>query len=197
MTTEYILNREVDRVLSALTPVNALIIRAQLETGLRIGDVLKLEYWQLKNCFSVVETKTGKSRKVGMTTQLIEDIRSAAWRRGPRQAILDAREGKCTYWAFPSPVDWRKHRTRQGVWKDVKRAAKAFRLKANVGTHSMRKVYAVELLKKYGDIERVRRALNHEDVNVTLIYAIADQLVRDGHLRRVYKGSRRRKTGTS
>lgn len=31
----------------------------------------------------------------------------------------------------------------------------------NVGPHSFRKIYAVDLMEKYGDIERVQRALNH------------------------------------
>ncbi|MCI6935678.1 MAG: tyrosine-type recombinase/integrase [Candidatus Faecousia sp.] len=69
----------------------------------------------------------------------------------------------------------RKHHTRQAVWKDVKRAAKAFRLAQNVRPDSARKVYAVDLLHKYGDIDRVRRALNHSSESVTLIYAMADQ----------------------
>jgi hypothetical protein len=49
----------------------------------------------------------------------------------------------------------------------------------------MRKVYAVELLRQYGDIDRVRRALNHGGVEVTLIYAMADKRLRA-------KGKRRR-----
>ena len=36
--------------------------------------------------------------------------------------------------------------------------------------------YAVELMRKYGDIERVRRALNHDNAEVTMIYALADRL---------------------
>ena len=58
----------------------------------------------------------------------------------------------------------------------MKRAAHALRLNCNAAPHSARKVYAVELLKKYGDVERVRRALNHSSVEVTLIYAMADKL---------------------
>ncbi|MEG1578560.1 MAG: tyrosine-type recombinase/integrase, partial [Oscillospiraceae bacterium] len=64
------------------------------------------------------------------------------------------------------------------VWADVKRAAKAFRLPQNIAPHSFRKVYAVELLEKYGDIERVKRALNHSSVEVTMIYAMSDKLLR-------------------
>ena len=78
-------------------------------------------------------------------------------------------------WVFASPVDPHKHRTRQAVWKDVKRAAKLFRFPQNIAPHSVRKVYAADLLQKYGDIAVVRRALNHSSDAVTMIYALADQ----------------------
>lgn len=158
MTTEYLLNREVDLVLAALTPVNRLIMRVALHTGLRIGDVLLLRPEQLKPQFWITEQKTGKRRRVGLTSQLLNDLR----------------ENSGKYWVFEGANDIKKHRTRQSVWKDVKRACKAFRLPQNGSPHSFRKVFAVDLLKKYGDIERVRRALNHSSIAVTLIYAMAD-----------------------
>lgn len=34
----------------------------------------------------------------------------------------------------------------------------------------------MELMRKYGDLDRVRRALNHDNAGVTLIYAMADKL---------------------
>ena len=84
---------------------------------------------------------------------------------------------------FPSRNP-QKHHTRQAVWKDVKRAAAAFRIPQNVAPHSFRKVFAVELMKKYGDIEKVRRALNHNSESVTLIYALADQQLQAKYRRR-------------
>ena len=77
------------------------------------------------------------------------------------------------------------------MWKDVKRAQKLFRLAQNVGPHSMRKVYAVDLMEKYGDLEKVRRALNHDSVTVTLIYAMAADLLQQKRLRRAAKVGRR------
>ena len=65
----------------------------------------------------------------------------------------------------------------QAVWADVKRAARAFRLPQNVAPHSLRKVYAVELLERYGDIQRAQRALNHSSIETPLIYAMADKLL--------------------
>lgn len=158
MKTEYLLQREVDLVLAALTDANRLVMRTALQTGLRVGDVLALTPDRLKPHFWVTEQKTGKRRQVGLPEPLLSDLKKHAGKQ----------------WVFPgrNPM---KHHTRQAVWKDVKRAAQAFRLKQNVGPHSARKVYAVDLMKRYGDIERVRRALNHSSESVTLIYAMADQ----------------------
>lgn len=158
MTTEYLLRREVDNVLSVLTPGNALVMRVALHTGLRVSDVLNLKTAQLAPRFWITEGKTGKRRQIGLPQPLLNDLKNNA--------------GK--YWVFEG-VNPKKHRTRQTVWKDVKRAADAFRLKQNVAPHSARKVYAVEILNKYGDIEKVRRALNHSSISVTLIYAMADR----------------------
>lgn len=158
MTTEYLLETEVQRVLMALTPVNRLVVRTMLHTGLRVGDVLALRSAQLGRRFWITEAKTGKRRQVAFPDELLADLRAQA--------------GKI--WVFESARDPAKHRTRQAVWKDVKRAAKAFRLPQNVGTHSMRKVYAVRLMGKYGDIKRVQRALQHSSPATTLIYAMAD-----------------------
>lgn len=174
MRTEYLLQREVDLVLSALTDTNRLVMRTALQTGLRVGDVLELKPERLKPHFWVTEQKTGKKRQVGLPEPLLSDLK--------KHAGVD--------WVFPGRNP-RKHHTRQAVWKDVKRAAEAFRLKQNVAPHSFRKVYAVDLMKKYGDIDRVRRALNHGSETVTLIYALADQQLAAKNKRRRSRAGRK------
>ena len=162
MTTEYLLDREVQRVLAALMPQNALIIETVLQTGLRISDVLELRTAQLKPSMWVLEKKTGKRHRCGLPQPLLDRILEQADPQG---------------WAFPSPTKRSQHKTRQAVWRDVKRAAKAFRMAQNVGTHSFRKVYAVRLLERYGDIARVQRAMSHANPSVTAIYCMADSLL--------------------
>ncbi|MGN1003474.1 MAG: tyrosine-type recombinase/integrase [Oscillospiraceae bacterium] len=174
MKTEYLLQREVDLVLAALTVTNRLVMRTALQTGLRVGDVLALRPEQLKPHFWVTEQKTGKKRQVGLPEPLLSDLKNHAGE----------------FWVFPGR-DPRKHHTRQAVWKDVKRAAAAFRLPQNVGPHSARKVYAVELLHRYGDIDRVRRALNHGSETVTMIYAMADQQLAAKYRRRRHAAGRK------
>lgn len=178
MTTEYLLDKQVDMVLAALMPQNRLIFRTILRTGARISDVLALKTEDIKPSFWYVEQKTGKHRRMGLGEDLSRQILEQAG----------------NVWAFPgrdgkrSP-EYERPKTRQAVWADINRAQKAFRLPQNVGTHSARKVYAVRLMDKYGDIKRVRRALNHSSDSVTAIYAMADMLLE----RKERERSRRRR----
>lgn len=175
MRTEYLLQHEVDGVLALLTPANRLVMRTALVTGLRISDVLAMTPDKLRPHCWVKEQKTGKSRQIGLPEPLLSDLRKAS--------------GKI--WVFPGR-DPKKHRSRQSVWLDVKRAAKALRLPQNVAPHSARKVFAVDLMAKYGDIARVKRALNHSSESVTLIYAMADMQLRAKNKRRRAAPGRKR-----
>lgn len=159
MTTEYLLNREVEQVLGCLMPSNQLVLRVSLHTGLRISDVLSLKTEQLAPRFWIKESKTGKSKMVGLPEPLLTALKEQAGQ----------------VYVFPHRTrPLTEHRTRQTVWKDVKRAAAAYRLPQNVAPHSFRKVYAVTLMEKYGNIEKVQKMLNHESSLVTMIYAMAD-----------------------
>lgn len=160
ITTEYLYDREIGHILALLTPPNRLVMRLMLHTGMRVGDAVALRTEDLRLSGWYTEGKTGKRRRLGIPADLLAAIRAQA---GPE-------------WAFPGREPWR-HRTRQAVWADVHRAAKALRMDRVVGTHSARKVYAVKMLDRYGNIDRVRRALNHGDASVTAVYAMADQLL--------------------
>ena len=160
MTTEYLLRREMEHVLAALTPSNRLVCRVCLQTGLRVGDVVSLKTQDLKAQFWITEAKTKKRRRVNLPRDLLDQIRAQAGE----------------VWAFPGRSPG-KHRTRQAVWADVKRAARAFRIRQNIAPHSFRKVYAVELLRRCGDVKRVQRALNHSDCATTMIYVMAAELL--------------------
>lgn len=140
-----------------------------LRNGLRVSDVLELRREQIKRQFWVTEAKTGKRKQCGLPDWLIVEI---------------LRRSAGSPWAFPSPKNPEKHRTRQAVWKDLKRVSEAFRIPVNVGTHSMRKVYAVDLMEKYGHLETVQKALNHDNPMVTVLYAMADKLTSTAAQRR-------------
>jgi len=166
---------DMELVLRLLMPANAAAIRVSLATGIRIGDVLSLTVAQVAAGPNVriAEQKTGRKRTVRFSPQLRQTLLTAEGTSRWTATSCAACPGP---YVFPGRVDATKHRTRQAVWKDVKRAAKAARLGKGVSPHTARKVFAVELLRKYGDIEKVRDALSHRDVITTMIYAMADQL---------------------
>lgn len=160
LRVEYLTPDEVDLALRLLTPVNRRAMELCISTGLRIGDALQLRTDRLRQRMTIREQKTGKTRRVTIPAGLYRELQQHAG----------------AVWVFPGARDpIGKHRTRQAVWKDVKRAARAARIPANAGTHSARKVYAVQLRSRKG-LDAARAALNHEDPAVTMIYAMADQL---------------------
>lgn len=158
---------ELACVYAALMPANQLVCQVSEVTGLRVGDVLALRTEQLGKGqrLTVHESKTGKSKRVYLPKDLYADLKAQAGGT----------------WVFESPRDPDKHRTRQAVWADVKRAVKAFRLPQNVTPHSWRKYYAVDLFESNGgDLAKVANALNHapEHPEVTMIYVMAAELYR-------------------
>lgn len=178
----------------AMEPQNARVILTCMETGLRLSDVLGLRWRDLPpngntwdgssftpdgrptGCpmmtpgatFVLTECKTGKRRETVITDKLsrVLERQWMTWGRSP--------------WVFPGR-DWRRPRTRQAVWKDLKQVSRSMRidgrkLSENVGPHSARKIFAVDLYHRTGSLEAVRQALNHSDQCVSLLYAMADEL---------------------
>lgn len=163
MRTDYIDRESMEHVLAALTPPNELVMRICIAYGLRVSDVLRFKTDDVfRGRWTVHELKTGKPRRIKLSAEL----HAACMRQAGR------------LWVFEGRRDWREHRTRQAVWKDVKRAARAFRIPENVGTHSARKLYAVTAFNRTGSLRAVQRRFNHRDIEVTLIYAMADKLTR-------------------
>lgn len=181
-------------LMRAMEPQNARIILTCMETGLRLSDVLGLRWRDLPadgrtwdglsldpdgrptGCpmmtpgasFVLTECKTGKRREVVVTDKFsrVLERQWMTWGRSP--------------WVFPGR-DWRRPRTRQAVWKDLKQVSRTMRidgrkLSENVGPHSARKIFAVDLYHRTGSLEAVRQALNHSDQVVSALYALADEL---------------------
>lgn len=150
-------------ILAALTYENRLALTVSLLTGLRIGDVLNIRSRDLlKDRFTITEEKTLKRRTIRIPNKLRDELQGIA--------------GKI--YVFENRLSARKHRTRQAVYKDIKRAARAFRIKSNISCHTARKIYAVSEYKKDFSVERVKKLLNHSSEAVTMLYAIADELTK-------------------
>lgn len=162
ITADYIKPDNFAHILSALMPANRLALITSLTTGLRIDDVLSLKTETIKNeRFTVKEMKTGKTKRVRLSKEL--------------RNKLFAQSGR--FFVFEHRTDPKKHRTRQAVFKDLKRACKLFRVEGlNISPHTARKIYAVEQYKRTCSLRSVQKLLNHSDEAVTMLYAMADAM---------------------
>lgn len=168
---DYIPEESFEILLKALMPENRLALEVSLATGLRIDDVLHIKTSQIeKERFSIKEMKTGKSRRVRIPKRLREEMLRIAGR----------------YYVFEHRTDPKKCRTRQAVYKDLKRACTLFRVNGvQISPHTARKIYSVGLYDKYMSVDKVREKMNHKYNSTTEIYCTSDM--------RTEKATRRRK----
>lgn len=164
MRSDYINTDTVQHILWALTPQNKLACELALATGWRIDDVLRLRTEALLNGrkITLIEKKTGKKSTRTISAKLYK-------------RLVDE-SGKL--YVFEGRNDYRKHRTRQAVYQDLKRAAQRFNIKLNLSPHSLRKNYAVYLREQGLSVAEIQRELNHRDIAVTMIYCFSDELVK-------------------
>lgn len=167
MRSSYVEPTALGLVLAALMPQNRLVMELTLATGLRVGDVLNLRTEQVRRGrFTVVEQKTGKHKRVYI----------------PKRLQISVLQNAGKLYCFEHRDDWRKHRTRQAVWRDVRRVADFYARSGAVGghvsPHGARKVYAVEKYRETGSLTATGAALNHSPAHVatTMLYALSDEL---------------------
>lgn len=158
MKSKYLSPEEITKLKVSLTAEQWLPLWVSLETGLRVGDTVKLQRKDLKkDGLHYTAEKTGK-RGIAPISQ---SLRKA----------LSAKQGK---YLFPSFKVEDKHLTRQAVWARIKKAGKRAGIDLEgVSPHAMRKAFAVELYRKKG-FEEVKQALQHNNSATTEIYSFAD-----------------------
>lgn len=159
--TDWIDPNAFKAILMALMPENRLALEVSRRHGLRIGDVLNLKTEDIKKKrFTIREVKTGKRRRVTLSDTLQNELLSISGR----------------LYVFENRTDWKKHRIRQTVYKDLKKACKALRIPSElvIAPHSARKIWASEFAPS--ELKRVQRILNHSDEAITLVYLMAREL---------------------
>lgn len=138
-----------------------------LHTGWRVEDVLQITTEQIKGALQakrcvikIIEQKTGKKSAKTLPRKLCEQ--------------LHAQAGKI--YCFESRDDYRRHRTRQAVYIDIKKASKRFNIKINLSPHSLRKNYAVYLKNCGKSLAQIQAELNHDNYVTTLLYMMSDEM---------------------
>lgn len=161
MRSEYVDDDTFRLLVSLCTPENALALRLARETGMRIGDVVRLKGEDIDGrLVRWTAQKTGKSAVAEISPDLARSL--------SRPAGLYVFEGQ----------HGAAHRSRQAVWKNLKRACSRLGIHHNITPHSARKSFAVDLMKRQG-IEAVQEKLQHDRITTSLLYAFADKLTAD------------------
>lgn len=166
MKSEYVNREEFLSVIQYMKEDYKLPLLVSLETGLRIGDALRLNYSQALGYAPVIEAKTGKVCTIVLPTYL----RSAIMER----QIVGGGMRPLTSLVFPSARDETKPIHRTTIYRALKKAAADY--VQNVTPHSARKIFAVDLFHKTGDLKKVQKALRHDYLSTTLLYAFSDVL---------------------
>ena len=128
-----------------------------INTGLRVGDLLKLKVSDVRRKKKVViqEGKTKKPRTINFTN-IYEEIQSYL-----RQ--IDSE------WLFPSrkgngPI------TPTQAYRQLNKAARMVDMESGIGTHTMRKTFGYWFYKQTKDVAKLQNLLNHSHPDITLRY---------------------------
>ena len=138
------------------------IYQIGVATGLRISDIITLKYNQLDiEKPTIKEQKTGKPKRIYIPRAIRKKLKQKQGRK----------KGDSFVFASRSKTG---HITRQAVWKAFKIAAERAKADCNVGTHTMRKNYAIRQLNKHKGLKYVQSHLNHEHLADTPLYLIKE-----------------------
>lgn len=152
--TEY----EITKILNNVTQdvKNSLLI--QLNTGLRISDIVRLKYSDIQfGKLEVIEKKTGKPQITKINMDLVQYVFE-------HRTILDS---DYIFWNGKTKIDSIIRKIEKQIIKacDYENINSEF-----ISTHSFRKTFATNAYKETNDILVVQYLLNHSSVSVTQRY---------------------------
>ena len=128
-----------------------------INTGLRVGDLLKLKVADLKRKKRVV-IKEGKTEKI--RTMNLSNIYAEL------QEYIDSVDSE---WLFPARKGDKPIATTQ-AYRQLHKAAKMVDIVDGIGTHTMRKTFGYWFYKQTKDVAKLQTILNHSHPEITLTY---------------------------
>lgn len=163
MTSHWIPDKEYMEILKKLNDRDQKIVRLLRFTGYRVDDVLYSRCWQWQAPkVTIKEAKTGKLRTVDRTPAM--------------KLITEALIGDRHILEYLVPTRHRRQNRRKKIhrttlWRHFEAAVKKCGYDGRGYTlHSLRKCYAVDLLRKTGSFVAVQEDLGHKYLSTTLLY---------------------------
>ncbi|MCQ6302110.1 site-specific integrase [Bacillus cereus] len=142
---------------------NYILFVMGINTGLRISDILKLKVGDVQGShISMREMKTGKQKRIQITSSLKRELRWFNEGRDVGEHLLKSRKGK------NRPIG------RSMAYKILKSTAAEFGLD-EIGTHTLRKTYGYHMYMQTKNIALLMEIFNHSSEKVTLRYIGVNQ----------------------
>ena len=167
MRSEYIPEDQLQRIRRSLNEGDRLILDMCIETGARIDEALCMRRYQIKGGRVLLnEWKTNKKR----VCEISEDLQSRLGEKVKGKHVFS--------YVFDGQgrPEERAKVHRSTFWRHVKKVCKDLGLEQHTYTpHSLRKVYAVRLLRRTRSLEQVRKIMGHKYLSTTMIYALSDR----------------------
>jgi site-specific recombinase XerD len=156
---------------------NYIIIRLQVELGLRISEVLSLTVENIERMSGKVMIKEGKGMKdrvVYMNQNLLEEVNKFLDKMNRTSGlVVRTRTGSKIH--------------TNNVNRMITTYSKKTGIEKEITSHNLRHTYATHLLKETGNLSLVQKVLGHEHISTTQIYVhLFDKDVEEGMNKSLY-----------
>ncbi len=138
-----------------------------INTGLRISDLLKLQFehviskGKVRSNIIIKETKTGKIKQFPITSSANEVIKE--------YLKYINNDYKNSDYIFINK-NTNKPITRIQAYRIINNAARKSGIDCQIGTHTLRKTFGYHFYKQYKDVALLQEVFNHSSPSITLRY---------------------------
>lgn len=160
------INKLLDiEVIDAFSSRNKAILELMYATGLRISEVITLEFKNIdyEECIVRVIGKGSKERIVPINDYAIKYLRDYIDNYRPELV-----KNEINNYIFLN--NHGRILTRQGIFKMIKNYASIKGIKKTIGPHTLRHTFATHLLENGADLRVIQELLGHSDISTTQIY---------------------------
>lgn len=152
-------------VTDAFSSRNKAILELMYATGLRISEVISLEFKNVDydECIIRVMGKGSKERIVPVNDYAIKYLKEYIDNYRPELV-----KNEINNYIFLN--NHGRMLTRQGIFKMIKNYAALKNIKKTIGPHTLRHTFATHLLENGADLRVIQELLGHSDISTTQIY---------------------------
>lgn len=152
-------------VTDAFSSRNKAILELMYATGLRISEVISLEFKNIDydECIIRVMGKGSKERIVPVNDYAIKYLKE--YINNYRHELV---KNEINNYIFLN--NHGRMLTRQGIFKIIKNYAALKNIKKTIGPHTLRHTFATHLLENGADLRVIQELLGHSDISTTQIY---------------------------